>query len=197
MFTNGYKKEFLSTRPRYESKADLSNEDKIRKIYEELGYTVIKLAPSHRIDFMLIMGSRATGVVEFKRRNCNHDTYSTFFISEEKFLAGLKMAEDIEGDFVIAVEWNDGMYDFYASHVDPHTLKRALGGRSDRGDPADREVMVHIPIHLFEMINKDEPEISAESVVTVEIEIDDDLVDRMVGGLKKRLFTPVVLPIPF
>jgi hypothetical protein len=139
-------------RPLYESSKDLSNELRVSNILKncwDVGF--LKLPMAYHVDWAVVRGTEIKAFAEFKRRHNPKDRYPTFMISLNKFKNGRGLGQEIGVPFLIIVEWNDGLY-----YCDTEAVARTygFGGRSDRGDPQDKEPVVFIDTKAFCKVRK-------------------------------------------
>ena len=129
-------------RPRYETEADRERErDVLAAICLRWDCVARKLpVDGHTLDYELINpGGRV--IAEIKCRPHRHDYYDTYMISLGKVRAG--------GPFgLLIVQFSDGIY--WLRFGDKHIT--GLGGRRDRGDPADIEDVALYPVEQFRYV---------------------------------------------
>ena len=103
------------------------------------------LAP---VDYICRRGGALCGLVEVKVRSSEMRAYATLTIS----LAKLAMMQSLEAllqvPVVLVVQWTDALGWARLSDISDVTM----GGRADRGDPRDREMVAHIPTAKFRII---------------------------------------------
>jgi len=126
----------------------MANEDDVAsRIASEWQCRVDKLKPLSLIDRLCfrVNGSYAReylGAVEIKCRNCKVMSFPTFFISESKVKA-LQTTRGLIGVHpFIVVRWTNVIGWFNADDV----AFTRVGGREDRGDENDIEMMCHYDI---------------------------------------------------
>jgi len=134
----------------------LANEDYVaNEIGLEWRCIVDKMKPLSMIDRLC---SRVNGggvreylaAVEIKCRNCKVKAFPTFFVSEQKVKA-LKVTRLLLGvSPIIVVRWTNVIGWFHADDV---AFTRA-GGREDRGDENDVEMMCHYNITSAKPLTK-------------------------------------------
>jgi hypothetical protein len=138
-------------RPIYEAKQDLDNEAlALKKFCQELDCEYVSLPKLARADSILFRNGNARIVVEVKVRKNERLKYNTYMISREKYLA---LCDWAAKGFIalLLVQWTDDLG--YVKIPVEHTL--AVGGRYDRGDSKDVEVVVHIDIKKFNISDYD------------------------------------------
>ena len=133
----------------YETDADLGREREIASYLERTwNCNLRKLDKYGAFDFafekvndegMLVV----CGFVEIKRRNCKHDAYPTILVSASKRQHAISMldATGCSAGFVIVYDDLVRLISFTAP-----PCYTTVGGRSDRGDSADQEVVLHYKI---------------------------------------------------
>ena len=129
----------------YETSSDRKNQQDIAdKLAALWSCSVIKMPHLHPVDF-LIGDDVGAAWMEVKRRKAKSTTYVSLIIDKKKIDAGLKHSTATGFPFIIVVHWEDGI--FYATARNDYAT--AVGGRFDRGDPNDRELVCHIPVSHF------------------------------------------------
>ena len=134
------------TRPMYESQRDRDNEQRVIDLMKERRGLVLRKMPiSYRLDFMIMKDHEVLGFAELKSRNVPSTAYDTLLISLGKVAAANLLWRTSELPCYLIALFTDrcGVIDFRA----PHEL--GLGGRVDRGDPADVEPVAHYPMSRF------------------------------------------------
>jgi len=111
-----------------------------------------KLPISYRIDWIVWKAgsNKLHGFIELKGRNNAHNTYPTLILSLAKYAAGCNLARITNTPFWVGVRWTDMLAFCRADDFVPEVQ---MGGRTDRGDSADIEPVVHLPAERF----KDSP----------------------------------------
>jgi len=139
-------------RPRYESS---DNRDEQREIATALegawNATLVDLGDASEIDYVAIRDRQAVGLVEVKRRRNPMGKYPTLQISLTKIIAGLKLSISTNLPFILAIQWDDATG--YVT-IKAGTYNVVEGGRRDRGDPADVELMIEIDTGRFRVLQK-------------------------------------------
>lgn len=145
-------------RPQYQTTDDVANEVKLMRVaYPDR--KAIKLPRSYHADFWIPKTDVLPPVVvECKQRSAHFGEYDTYMIALGKFMRCKELAEIMGGLFDIVVGWGDGaiavaQIRYRKSDPFPYTIKP--GGRTDRGDPADIEPMVHIGMRSFTELHTD------------------------------------------
>lgn len=137
----------MSMRPIYENVRTLRDEDAVAETLAAAWRCEhYKLPRSYHVDRWLERDGRLVCWLEIK---CRNQRYDTFFISLQKVLSARSMARETYAPFVIAVSLPDGI--FWMKDAG-ETLDVRRGGRSDRGDPADMEPMVHFAMSRFTLL---------------------------------------------
>ena len=102
-------------------------------------------------DYEVVRDGAVVAIAEVKCRLCASSTYPTYMISLRKMdEMGMEAAE--RGiTAILVVAWQDRT----GFAMIPEALATGLkahGGRTDRGDPADMESVLHIPIDRFKFV---------------------------------------------
>jgi hypothetical protein len=149
------------TRPRYESPEDLANEiaviNRLSDAWTKDGEVIdaIKLEDEAAVDWMLLKMKPeeyevSVGFVEIKTRDFVFGQYASHYISHLKWVKMLKII-DLGFDLFVVFNLLDGVY-WYKVEGDEKFLTK-VAGRTDRGDPADQERIVHIPKTRFRRLS--------------------------------------------
>jgi hypothetical protein len=114
------------------------------------GGTARKLSDVYRADYLLFddLTGLPASLIEIKWRNHAYRTYPDVWQSLDKFLRGRQLADMMQVPFVFAVQWKNrlGM-----ATLGPRYAV-SWNGRTDRGDPADMEPVIRVPIDNFVLI---------------------------------------------
>ena len=149
------------SRPIYESEDDRSNErqaaDKFRKHLEQAlipkpESVELREAPRlYPFDYEIIVDGKPWAIVEIKCRKNRLEDYDSYMISMEK-IRGLREAAHIRNmaSFLL-VSWSDTLGYAPAVSIAERGIK-SWGGRTDRNDPKDQEVVLYAPHSLFTII---------------------------------------------
>jgi hypothetical protein len=144
-------------RPAYESITQRAAEQEFaEQLARTLGLTLHRLPRGAPLDYASIVetptgGVRATGLLELKIRHIPSTKHDSFFLSAKKiasardFWAGLRLPADLY------VQWSDGRVGRLHLHDTPPDYT-TIGGRLDRDDPQDIELMAHWYIRRFHFL---------------------------------------------
>ncbi len=136
-------------RPAYETEQDLEKERVIAPYLERAwSCNLRKLNKFGSFDYALEkIGDSGVlvvrGFVEIKRRNCAHNHYQTIMVSASKRQQALSMFETTKCPTAFVVAYDDVVK--YISLIE-EPCKTTVGGRFDRGDKQDAEVVIHYDI---------------------------------------------------
>lgn len=142
-------------RPRYVTAGDVANETaaaaKLVEWFKSkfwITLTVQMSAPGFAFDFLLRNETgRPEGMFEYKRRKGWSTQYDTWHISKHK-LESLRVAgAAMQVPVCLVFEWDDGIY--IANLKQLGSTSEKIGGRYDRGDAHDQEVMIDISRTVF------------------------------------------------
>lgn len=142
--------------PIYETDEDVARQERmIKRFCEHFSYDYAPFPPKHKVDYAILKPQRikghwykvVAGMVEVKTRSFPHKKYPTMMVNVGKVLYA-KQFVDIGIKVVLLVGWTDAV-GFISLTADSFA---AMGGRNDRGDPNDEDVMIHFPIEDFTMI---------------------------------------------
>ena len=141
-------------RPRYETATDRLVEAEVAAMLRDQHQLVChKLPISYRVDWIvyapgpLVNPNRLHGFIELKGRKIPRNQYPTLILSLAKYAAGCDLARITNTAFWVAARWTDGVG---FCRVDDLVADIQMGGRTDRGDSADIEPVIHIPISEFQ-----------------------------------------------
>jgi hypothetical protein len=142
-------------RPVYESSFDIERETSaMAQVASVFGGKPNKTPKFSQIDYTL---SRANGEItsffEVKCRNNPKDKYPTLLLSLHKFMNLVEQTDTTGLPAYVVAAWTDGLYIFQVSRIDTELFDIKKGGRYDRNDPKDVELVIHIPIDLFKPLN--------------------------------------------
>jgi hypothetical protein len=137
-------------RPVYENKEDSKREADVAKILEKSWKCdLIKMPPKSPFDYAAKRGKLIEAIVEIKTRTNTFQKYPTYMISAEKVCACMQRSIYLRVPFYLVVQFTDGVY-YWSSNQEGFTLD--VGGRTDRGDTLDLEMVCHIPIDHFKRL---------------------------------------------
>lgn len=155
-FQRGFVMSGLEYRERYETAEDVENEEIIvRDINRELGTKSHKLPDSDRFDFALvgINSEELYAFVEVKTRSRSKSEFSTYMISTKKIIEAIYLKMVTGKLTILVVNWLDTTgYLVLNDLVDEFGNRKyqvRLGGRNDRNDIYDTEIIAYIPMSLF------------------------------------------------
>ena len=133
-------------RPTYETEADLSREENIaRYAARKWDCAMRKQDKYNQFDYLIIKGKDVKAFVEIRTRTHIKGTYPTCFVSANKVQAAFSMRLATGLPSIFLVGWKDCIG--WASLTEIYKI--TMGGRTDRGDPADIEAVAEIPIEKF------------------------------------------------
>lgn len=138
------------SRPAYETEDDRAAQDRaLRRVVNGAWAMNYALAPAKSaVDAIAGKNGRWTRILEVKCRTASHRAYPTYMLARSKYENLLRLGEDQKVKPFLIVEWSDELG--YVQLPCNHTI--GPGGRTDRGDPADEEMCVYIPITEFTIL---------------------------------------------
>lgn len=134
----------------YESDKDRANEQRIMDaIAEAHGMHFVKLPMKYTLDALAFVEGDAKCFFEFKSRENSVQKFPTAMVNLGKVIAASNLSRATGLKCWLCVEWTDqvGVIDFASP------IEIGVGGRTDRGDPNDIDLMAHYPISGFRMLN--------------------------------------------
>lgn len=139
-------------RQKYETDADLMNEkDVANKIASARGYMMQKLAPMSRMDYAAFSTEGLKAFIEIKRRKVLRSKYDTVMLGMEKVLWARQVSKHFGVKSYFFVQWND-VLGYVCLDND---CELDMGGRTDRGDPLDVELLAYFKISDFKELTDD------------------------------------------
>ena len=138
-------------RPTYERQADRERQaEAIAVIERAWGCSAAPTKAFYPFDYALKRRS-IVAWAEVKCRTNEHSRYPTYMLSLHKWKDGLHYESTTGLPFLIVVSFTDGVFYHQPSKGSPSF---DIGGRQDRGDAADMEPCVFIPIQQFKRISE-------------------------------------------
>ena len=140
------------SRPMYETQADRNNEQRVAELLAEKGYTLVKLPLQYKLDFAIIEDEldKVVGFAELKARTVEMNKYPTAMISLAKVVKAHDISSCTNLPSYFIVLYKDALVRInFASEFSVN-----IGGRSDRGDPQDRDVCAYYPIEGFTVVSQ-------------------------------------------
>ena len=140
------------SRPKYVTKADEENEEKIIGQFKDYILTFKprlllnhhKLPDKYEIDYAITYKDmkHVYAFVEVKRRNVDKDTYPWLILSLNKYYA-MQRCVGMGIKAFLVFEFNDGT--FFIDMNEFESPRITIHGRTDRNDPDDIEPVICIP----------------------------------------------------
>lgn len=136
-------------RPAYETASDLEKERIVAPILERAWKCNLrKMSKFGSFDYAFEKinsegNLEVKGFVEVKRRHCNHDAYPTIMVSATKRQQALSLYDTTGCPTSFVVAYDDLIRFISLIEMPCYTM---IGGRVDRSDPADTEVVIHYQI---------------------------------------------------
>lgn len=136
-------------RPIYERQGDREAErtvaDAIRRSWRCSLEPTPTLAP---VDFLARRDGKLVGLIEVKVRKNKIGAYQTYMIAASKLTTMLQLENMMGVPAILAVGWSDAI-----GWASPRSVADlTVGGRSDRNDRRDQELVAHIPTEKFRLI---------------------------------------------
>lgn len=139
----------MTARPLYETASNLADERRALDRYcAAKGLTMRKLKLSYAVDCALFgRDQRLRSLVEYKRRD-GIEHYPTAMLSAEKVWKGRALARELGVSFIFLTESEGVLRYCNLSQADVTDVR--WGGRKDRNDWQDMELVCHFPRELFQ-----------------------------------------------
>jgi len=135
--------------PSYETEADRINEQAVADLFEKKhGVRLEKIKPIYGLDYAGFKGAELTHFIEVKCRKFEKEKYETTVINAHKVLAAGRLMRTFERRTILVVRWTD--FTGWCPFGEVGLWDMGMGGRNDRGDPNDRDLMVYIPNVRFQ-----------------------------------------------
>jgi hypothetical protein len=128
---------------RYETPEDLKRERAVMdRTCARWRCEAQKLGPDE-IDFQLVRDGRVVAYAEVKTRHNARDAYPTYCVDRSKWRGLQEVTEETGLPAFLVVDFVDGLH--YVRVAD-QPYRTGVMHRKDRGDPSDRDVVIHIPV---------------------------------------------------
>lgn len=139
-------------RPTYETQEDRERQTSTIAVIERRWNCVATaLKAMSPIDYALCRGREIRAWAEVKVRTNPAGKYPDYMLSLHKWQDGIRQSEFTGLPFFLVVGFTDGVR-FVRGYKDLQ-VKYAIGGRTDRNDPADIEPVVLIDMRHFTLID--------------------------------------------
>jgi hypothetical protein len=136
----------VSHRPVYENNGDRSREQGVADLLaEKWGCSIFKMPHLCSVDRMAVDEAEVKAWLEIKCRTNSFDKYPTYMISARKIHDGLHLSRITRVPFILVVSWSDCVK--YIKVEKTYPLR--VGGRYDRNDALDEEIVCDIPLDGF------------------------------------------------
>lgn len=125
------------------------------KVVDRVGGRLLSLTDADPVEYAIV-GANNVGLagLDVRTRNVRHDKYPTTIISDKRITRALNMVKS--APLFIAISFTDGVYVFDSRRVSFTKMLVLPGGRKDRGDPQDVEMVRHFPMgHAVPIFNLD------------------------------------------
>jgi hypothetical protein len=132
-------------RPIYETSENRNSEQAVADLLASTWKTtILKLPKLAKVDRLVVAGGNVRAWLEIKCRYNPMHTYLTYMISARKIQDGLDLSEATKLPFILVVSWSDGVCWTKVESMYP----TRSGGRVDRGDAQDIELVCDIPLDM-------------------------------------------------
>ena len=140
--------------PRYETVGDRLQEDNVSNQLRAAWNLDVWSLPPYTTTGDLLLGKDGMlrAICEVKRRYNPLNKYETYIISRSKLGRISAMAEALNTKGLLVVQFDDVLA--WHDATDALAYETKSGGRYDREDPNDIELMVHIPIEKLRKIRE-------------------------------------------
>lgn len=137
-------------RPRYETAADLNNEQRVAEFLKANQYTWHKLPVQYGLDGVIWgdIEEKPIAFGEIKARTFEVGKFDTAMVNLHKVVRAKQLTETTGLPSYLIVLWTDALGRI--SFDEEHSLQ--MGGRYDRGDPQDSDICAYYPISGFKIL---------------------------------------------
>ena len=137
-------------RKQYETEEDLEIERAIlQEVCNQWKCEGQKLPISYHLDYALLRDDKIVALIEIKNRNIPSDQYETAIIPVTKRVSGNKLGNELGVPAMLVLRYQDDIK-FVGFSEEPDYS--AIGGREDRGDWQDKEIVCHYARERFKSI---------------------------------------------
>jgi hypothetical protein len=129
------------SRPLYENQEDRNNEEAVvTEVCHVWKCSHQKLPISYKLDYALMRDQKVNALCEIKCRNVPSDFYETIMISSLKVIAARRLSEAMNVPCLFVIRYQDDIR-FINFNEEPDSVE--IGGRKDRNDAQDTEIVFH------------------------------------------------------
>lgn len=116
----------------------------------------IRIFPTKSVlDYLMMDRHGAMVWGELKCRDKHRSLhYPTLMISKSKLDRAIGVADETCLEFVLIIRWSDGIFWQSLTRADLKSFRQGMGGREDRDDPNDMEMMYFIPSPSFKPLRR-------------------------------------------
>lgn len=137
----------------FETENDQAEQEKVLAWLENKGKTIVRTPRFSVVDAYVTDGGVLMSAIEIKRRYVDKEHESPYKISATKIQKCKQLANLMNVSLHLIVQWNDCMGILTIRQSDEFYTE--AGGRPPRDGAAnDYEIMAHIPLDRFTIINK-------------------------------------------
>lgn len=137
----------------FETDQDRAEQEKVLQWLETKGKHVIRTRQFATVDAYICENGVLLRSVEIKRRYRDAADEDPFKISAKKIENCKRLAESLNTELYLIVQWNDCLGILHIARG--QTFHTEMGGRQPRDGAAnDWEVMCHIPVGLFTLVDR-------------------------------------------
>ena len=130
-------------RPIYETSSNrMAEQEVVDRLSVAWKATILSLPKLAKVDRLIISDRKVRGWLEIKCRKNKADAYPTYMISARKIQDGLSLSEATKLPFILVVSWLGDIRWIKVESMYP----TRTGGRVDRGDAQDIELVCDIPL---------------------------------------------------
>ena len=137
----------------FETEQDRIEQEKVLKWLESKGKTIVRTPQFAHVDAYYCEHGLIVRAIEVKRRYSEMGKENPFKISVKKIENCKRLAESLNTALHLIVQWDDKIG--FLEILRGQTFYREAGGRTPReGSANDWEIMYHIPLGLFKVMDR-------------------------------------------
>lgn len=139
-------------RKSYETTASRRAEEAVgRVVAKRIGLEVRQMPLKYPVDFAFAAGTEVRAFAEIKCREHHFGAFPTLILGLNKWAACRRLSEFSGVPALLVVRFGS---EIRWCRMPDHGLDVRIGGREDRGDWQDVEPVVHVPVRIFEQLDK-------------------------------------------
>ena len=143
----------------YESDNDRRNQrSAMEKVEKLFNWTLDELPERYVADWAAFKKWNSInlldGIVEYKRRNNNHDAHDSVFLDAKKYVSCKQLSDAFAVPFYYIQEWDDKIGICQPNIKDAIRSKVAVKRSLRRDDTDDTYLFIHLPLERFDLYKR-------------------------------------------